>query len=78
MAKLDRDIVWESKDLKLFGITLDNNLKLDKHVSNIYSKANRKLSELNFVEITLRHGCFLQICCIFSEQLFLKGTLMQI
>ena len=56
-AKLDRDLVWESKDLKLFGITVDNNLKLDKHVSNIYSKANRKLSELNFIEITHRHGC---------------------
>ena len=56
-AKLDRDIVWESKDLKLFGITLDNKLKLGKHVSNIYSKVNRKLSELNFIEITHRHGC---------------------
>ena len=26
-AKLDRDIVWESNDVKLLGITLDNNLK---------------------------------------------------
>ena len=31
-AKLDRDIVWESNDVKLLGITLDNNLKFDKHV----------------------------------------------
>ena len=45
-AKLDRDIVWESNDVKLLGITLDNNLKFDKHVSNIFSKANRKLNTL--------------------------------
>ena len=44
-AKLDRDIVWESNDVKLLGITLDNSLKFDKHVSNIFSKANRKLSQ---------------------------------
>ena len=47
--KLDRDIVWESNDVKLLGITLDNNLKVDKHVSNICSKANRKLSALTRV-----------------------------
>ena len=45
-AKLDRDIVWESNDVKLLGITLDNSLKFDKHVSNICSKAKRKLSTL--------------------------------
>ena len=28
----------------LMGITLDNNLKFDKHVSHICSKVNRKLS----------------------------------
>ena len=44
-AKLDRDIVWESNDVRLLGITLDNSLKFDKHVSNIFSKANRKLSQ---------------------------------
>ena len=43
-AKLDRDIVWESNDVKLLGITLDSNLKFDKHVYNICSKTNRKLS----------------------------------
>ena len=48
-AKLDRYIVRESNDVKLFGITLDNNLKFDKHVSNISSNTNRKLSALTRV-----------------------------
>ena len=48
-AKLDRVIVWESNDVKLLGIALNNKLKRDKHVSNICSKANRKLSTLTRV-----------------------------
>ena len=48
-AKLDRDIVQESNYVKLLGITLDNNLKFDKHAPNICSKANRKLSALTRV-----------------------------
>ena len=45
-AKLDRDIDWEKNDVKLLRITLNNKLKFDKLVSNICSKANRKLSAL--------------------------------
>ena len=48
-AKLDRDTVWESNDVKLLWITSDNNLKFNKHASNICSKANRKLSTLTRV-----------------------------
>ena len=47
--KLDRDIFWESNNVKFLGITLDSNLKPDKHVSSICSKANRKLSALTRV-----------------------------
>ena len=46
-AKLDRDMVRESNGVKLLGIILNNKLKFDKHVSNICSKVNRKLSNLN-------------------------------
>ena len=45
-AKLDIDLVWRSSSDKLLVITLDNNLKFDKHVSNICSESNRKLSAL--------------------------------
>ena len=48
-VKLDRNIVWESNDVKLLGITLNNELKFDQHVSNICSKGNRKLSTLTRV-----------------------------
>ena len=34
-AKLDRDIVWKSNNVKLLRITLHNNLTFDKHLSNI-------------------------------------------
>ena len=43
-AKSDEDIVWESNDVELLRVTIDNNLRFDKHVSNICLKANRKLS----------------------------------
>ena len=48
MGKI-RDILWDYNDAKLLGITLDSNQKLDKHVSNICAKANRKLSALTQV-----------------------------
>ena len=48
-TKLDRDIFWESNDVKPLGIRLDSNLKFDKHVSNLFSKANRQLSALTKV-----------------------------
>ena len=46
---MDKDIVWESNDVQLVGITLDNNLKFGKHVSNICTKASKKLSALTRV-----------------------------
>ena len=42
-TKLDQDIVGESNDVELLGVTIDNNLRFDKHVSKICLKANRKL-----------------------------------
>ena len=45
-AKIDTDLIWESNSVKPIGITIDNHLKFDKHVSLLCAKANRKLSGL--------------------------------
>ena len=44
-----QNIVWESNDVHLLRIALDNNLKFDKNLSNICSKASKKLSVLTTV-----------------------------
>ena len=49
MAKLDQDIVWQSNDVELLRVAIDNSLRFDKHVSNICLKVNRKLSALTRV-----------------------------
>ena len=48
-AKLDQDIVWKSNDVELLGVTIDSNLRFDKHVSKVCLKANRNLSALTRV-----------------------------
>ena len=35
-----------SRSKKLLGITLNNELKFDKHIENIYQKASRRLNPL--------------------------------
>ena len=37
-AKLDRDLIWESNDVKLLEITLTKNLKFDKRVSYLFKR----------------------------------------
>ena len=45
-AKIGTDLIWESNSVKLLGITIDNHLKFDKHISLLCAKATRKLSAL--------------------------------
>ena len=45
-VRVGQDKIWEDKEVKLLGITIDNDLKFDRHVSDICLKANRKLSAL--------------------------------
>ena len=45
--KVRNDCIWESKEVKLLGVTIDNELKFEKHVSNLCLKASRKLSALS-------------------------------
>ena len=37
-------MIWGNRIVKLLGITIDNELKADEHLTNIYLKANRKLT----------------------------------
>ena len=39
--------IWESNEVKLLGVTIDNKLKFYSHIANICFKANQKLSVLN-------------------------------
>ena len=45
-ANIGKDLIWESNDVKLLVITIDRDLKFDKHVLKLCSKANQKLSSL--------------------------------
>ena len=45
-ANIGKDLIWESNDVKLLGVTIDRDLKFDKHVLKLCSKANQKLSAL--------------------------------
>ena len=36
LAKLENDIVWESIDMELLRVTIENNLRFGKYVSNIF------------------------------------------
>ena len=44
---IGKDLIRESNDVKLLGITIDRDLKFDKHVLKLSSKANQKLSALS-------------------------------
>ena len=45
-AKIGNDRIWETRTVKLLGVTIDNDLKFDEHLTNVCLKANRKLSAL--------------------------------
>ena len=48
--------IWESKYVELLGITIDKDLKFDKKVNEICSKANRKLNILSRMQSFLSAG----------------------
>ena len=48
-TNIGTDLIYKSNDVKLLGVTIDKDLKFDKHVLKLYSKANQKLSTLSTV-----------------------------
>ena len=45
-AKVGNDKIWETRTVKLLGITIDNELKYDEHLNDVCLKAKMKLSAL--------------------------------
>ena len=37
----------KEKNIEIYGIAIDKDLKFDKHVNKIYSKADRKLNDIS-------------------------------
>ena len=62
-ANIGKDLIWESNDVKLLGITTDRNLKFDKHILKYCGKANQKLSALSRMAklFSLKKGRFLKL-----------------
>ena len=46
-VRVGPDKIWEDHSVKLLGVSIENELKFDKHVLNIINKANSKLSALS-------------------------------
>ena len=46
-VNIGKDIIWESKTVKLLGITIDKELRFDKHINQVYSTANKKLNVIS-------------------------------
>ena len=46
-VNIGKYIIWESKTVKLLGITIDKEPKFDKYINQVCSKANKKLNVLS-------------------------------
>ena len=42
-VQIGKDQTWEEKEVKLFGVTIDTDLKFDRHINKICSKAKCSL-----------------------------------
>ena len=45
-AKIGNDNIWESKEERLLGVTIDKRLKFDTHITGLCKMAHNKLSAL--------------------------------
>ena len=66
-VRIRSDMIWDYRTVKLLGITIDNELKFDEDLTNIYIKANRKLTvlttmkkHLDFNKVTLLSKSFFE------------------
>ena len=62
-VRVGTDKMWEDHSVKLIGVSIDNDLKLDKHALDIIKKANSKLStllRLTKFMVLIRKGHFIK------------------
>ena len=45
-AKIGNDLIWESREERLLGITIDNRLKFNNHIQELCKMAHNKISAL--------------------------------
>jgi hypothetical protein len=45
-AKIGNELIWESNEEKLLGVTIDRKLNFEKHIANICQRAHSKLSAI--------------------------------
>ena len=45
-VRVGTDKIWEDHSVKLIGVSIENDLKFDKHALDVIKKANSKLSAL--------------------------------
>ena len=65
-ASIGETRIWESKNEKLLGLTIDRNLNFDDQVFVLCKKAGRKLSALsrisNYMSFEKKKNSFKSIC----------------
>ena len=66
-AKTGSDLIWDSNSVKLTGITINNHLKFDNHVSLLCATANRKLSTIARVTCYLNFDQKIMLIKVFLE-----------
>ena len=83
MGKYRERFNLENNDIKLCGITIDRDLKFDKRILKLFSKANQKLSALKLsflwslsLNIVQLFGCF--IVDIATAKLMLQERALRI
>ena len=62
LGNTEKHLIWESNNVKFLGITVDRDLKFDKHVLKLCGKAYQKLSSLsrmaNLLSLNKRRALF--------------------
>ena len=70
MGEYRESLIWKSNDVKPLEITIDRDRKFDKHVLNLCSKADRKLSSLSRIVKSLSLNKRRTLSKAFSESQF--------